>query len=98
VFVGAGATDVLADRRSSRVFVARARPPEVLVVDRRLGSVVRRIPVSARIESMTQWREGSRVYGAAPEAGAVLVIDVVTGKEQTPLRCGERPTDVVVAE
>ena len=54
--------------------------------------------ISAPISQMSQSRTGSRVYAAAPELGAVLVLDVVTGKEEAVIRCGSRPTDVVIAE
>lgn len=112
LFIGADVTDVLADRRRGRVYVARARPPEIVVVDRRLGSadprldpaargpglVVRRIALSSPVTSMVQSREGTRLYAAAPDAGAVLVIDVVLGKEEPAIRCGSRPSDVVLAD
>lgn len=98
IFVGGDVTAILCDRRRDRVFVARSRPPEVVVVDRELGSVLRRIPVSGRIEALAQPVDGAMLYGAAPELGALVVIDLVLGKELPPLRCGGRPLDVLVAD
>lgn len=98
IFVGNNATDVLADRSVPRAYVARSRPPELVVVDLRMAAVVRRIPLSGPVAQMSQSRTGSRVYAASPELGAVLVIDVVVGKEEALIRCGSRPTDVVIAD
>ncbi|NUP95380.1 MAG: YncE family protein [Planctomycetaceae bacterium] len=98
IFVGSTATDVLADRSVPRVYIARARPAELVVVDLRMNAVIRRIPLSGVVSQMAQSRTGSRVYAAAPDSGAVLVIDVVLGKEEAVLGCGQRPTDVIVAD
>ncbi len=80
------------------MFVARSRPPEIVVVDRQLASVLRRIPVSGRIEALAQPVDGAELYGAAPELGALVVVDLVLGKELPPIRCGGRPLDVLVAD
>lgn len=98
IFVGSTVTDVLSDRSVPRVYIARSRPAELVVVDLRMNAVIRRIPLSGAVSQMAQSRTGSRVYAAAPELGAVLVIDVILGKEEATLRCGERPTDVVIAD
>lgn len=98
IFCGGAVTDVLADARRSRIYVARARPTEIVVIERRVSSIVLRIPVSGRIASMTLARDGSKLYAAAPELGSVLVIDVVTGREEWAIGCGGKPMDVVVAE
>ena len=98
IFVGGGVTAVLADARRSRIYLARSRPNELVVVERRLAAIVRRIPVSGRIAALAQSREGDWLYGAAPEAGSLIVVDLVVGKEEPPIRCGSRPSDVVVAE
>jgi len=98
IFVGADMTAVLGDRHRDRIYVARTHPNELVVVERRLGAVVRRIPLSGRVESLAQPLEGSLIYGAAPERGSLLVIDVVLGREETAIRCGKRPTDVLVAD
>lgn len=98
IFVGADVTAVLGDRHRDRIYVARTHPNELVVIERRLAAVVRRIPLSGRVESLAQPLEGSLIYAAAPDRGALLVIDVVLGREETAIRCGKRPTDVLVAD
>ncbi len=98
IFVGGDVSAVLCDRRRDRVFVARARPSEIVVVDRELASVLRRIPVSARVEALAQPADGAELYGAAPDAGALVVVDLVLGKELPPIRVGGKPLDVLVAD
>lgn len=98
IFVGGDVSAVLCDRRRDRVYVARARPRELVVVDRELASVLRRIPLSARIEALAQPVDGAMLYGAAPEAGELVVVDLVLGKELTPIQVGGRPLDVLVAD
>ncbi|MBK7876258.1 MAG: hypothetical protein IPJ77_10955 [Planctomycetes bacterium] len=98
IFVGGDVTAVLCDRRRDRVFVARSRPCEIVVVDRAVGSVLRRIPMADRVEALAQPVDGAELYGAAPDLGALVVVDVVLGKELPPIRCGGRPLDVLVAD
>jgi len=98
VFVGGGVTAMLADRRLDRIYVARERPNEIAVIDRRLSAVMRRIQISGRVTGLAQPVEGSLIYGAAPDRGGLVVIDVTVGKEQPLLPCGRAPTDVVVVD
>ena len=94
-YVGGNVTAMLADRRRDRVYVARSKPAEIVVVDRRLLAVIRRIPISGRVEGLAQPLEGTLIYGAAPDLGGLVVVDVVQGEERTVLPCGTAPTDVV---
>jgi YVTN family beta-propeller protein len=71
---------------------------ELAVVDRRLKTVIRRIPISGVVESLVQPLEGPYVYGAAPELGALVVVNVITGREEPSLPCGTRPSDVAVVD
>lgn len=98
IFVGGAVTDLLTDPRRSRIYVARSHPPEIVVVERRVRSVVLRIPVPGRVGSMTLSRDGARLYAALPEDGTVLALDALTGTAEPAIRCGTRPTDVVIAE
>ena len=98
IFVGPGASSVLWDRKRDRIYVARTHPNELVIVERRLAAVVRRIPLSGRVEALAQPLDGALLYGAAPELGALLSIDVVMGREEPAIRCGKRPMDVLVAD
>ena len=98
IYVGANVTAVLGDRRRDRVYVARSRPPELAIVDRRLSSVVRRIPLSGVVVNLAQPIEGPFLYGASPDQGGLVVIDVVVGVEKALLPCGTTPTDVVASD
>ncbi|MCK6448242.1 MAG: YncE family protein [Planctomycetes bacterium] len=98
VFVGGDVTDVLADPDRSRIYVARARPAEIAIIERRASAVVRRIPLSTRVEALALTLEGGRLYAVAPESGALISIDLVLGSEETVMPCGTRPVDVVIAE
>lgn len=98
IFVGPGATSVLCDRKRDRIYVARAHPDELVIVERRLAAVVRRIPLGGRVVALAQPLDGALLYGAAPDLGALLPIDVVLGRVEPAIRCGKRPMDVLVAD
>lgn len=98
IFVGGAVTDLLADPRRSRIYVARSHPPEIVVVERRVRSVVLRMPVPGPVASMVLSRDGATLYAALPEEGTVLALDALTGTAEPAIRCGTRPTDVVIAE
>lgn len=98
IFVGPGATSVLCDRKRDRIYVARAHPDELVIVERRLAAVVRRIRLAGRVVALAQPLDGALLYGAAPELGALLPIDVVLGRAEPAIRCGKRPMDVLVAD
>lgn len=98
LYVGADATAVLADNRRDRMYVARSHPAEIAVVDRRLRTVLRRIPVSSVVTNLAQPLDGALLYGSAPEAGALMVIDVVVFSAQSDIPCGAAPVDVVAIE
>jgi hypothetical protein len=92
--VGDRMTAVLADVNRDRVYVAREGPDEIAVVDLRMQTVIRRIPISGRVDSLAQPRQGSYLYGAAPEIGALVVVNVVRLREEDPLPCGSAPSYV----
>jgi len=98
IFIGGDATALLADRRRDRIYVARSNPAELAVVDRRLSAVVRRIPLSGPISSLAQPIDGSVIYGASPELGGVLPIDILSAKQGELIPCGQRPTSVVFVD
>jgi len=98
IFVGGEVTALLADRRRDRVYVAREHPAEIAVVDRRLAAVTRRIPISGRVEFLAQPLDGPFIYGAAPELGGLIVVNVILGREEPLLPCGAAPTDVVAID
>ena len=96
--VGDEVTALVADVRRDRVYAARARPAELAVVDLGLATVTRRIRLSGRVENLAQPLEGSLVYGAAPELGALIVVNVLRGREEAPIPCGTAPSDVVTTD
>ena len=98
IFVGGDVTAILADRRRDRVYVARGHPPEIAVVERRLRAVTRRIPIAGPVRALAQPLEGSRILGAAPDLGGLVVANVVLAVEEPMIPCGARPTDVVVID
>jgi serine/threonine-protein kinase len=98
IFVGSDVTALLADRKRDRVYVARERPLEIAIVDRRLSSVTRRVPISGRVEALAQPIDGPLIYGAAPDQGGLVVVDVILGKEQPMLPCGTAPSHVVAVD
>ena len=98
IFIGGDATAMLADRRRDRVYVARARPPELVIVDRRLSAVVRRIPLMGPVISLAQPIEGSVIYGASPELGGVIPIDVLSAEAGELIVCGQSPTSVAFVD
>lgn len=98
IHVGSDMCALLADRRRDRIYVARSRPPEIVIVDRELASVLRRIPIDGRVQALAQPLEGAEIVGAAPELGALIVVDVVLGEQLAPIRCGGSPTDVLSAD
>jgi len=98
IYVGGNVTAVLSDRRRDRVFVARSNPSEIAIVDRRLSAVIRRIPISGVVVNLAQPIEGPNLYGACPDQGALIAIDVVVGVEKAILPCGAIPSDVVASD
>jgi YVTN family beta-propeller protein len=96
--VGNDVTAVLGDVNRDRAFVARARPAEIAIVDLRQETVIRRIPISGRVEALAQPRAGSFLYGAAPDLGALVVVNVVRLREQDSLPCGGAPSYVVTTD
>ena len=63
---------------------------------RRLGTIVRRVPVEGPIVRLAQPIDGPLVYGACPDAGGLVVVDANRGRAQPFLPCGQRPTDVII--
>ncbi|MHC5209177.1 MAG: YncE family protein [Planctomycetota bacterium] len=98
IYVGSDVTALLTDRRRDRIYVARDRPTEIAIVDRRLSAVVRRIPVAGRIEALAQPIDGPLIYGAAPDQGGLVVVDVILGRELPLIPCGTAPSHVVAVD